>query len=268
RDALLDEHEAASAEQALTAYHEAVRTITRQLADLARELGDRRLDEADLAAARARAAAAEAAQGEAQQQVGATKQQLLDLEARRDRYLAVRADLEQAQHVARRLKTLSEVLRGNAFVQFVGREQMADVARQASERLASLTHGRYRLVLTPNGDFVIRDDHLGGIERPVATLSGGETFVTSLSLALALSAHIQLSGEHPLEFFFLDEGFGTLDPDLLDVVMTSHERLRQERMAIGLISHVPELRERVPRRLMVEPAEPGGRGTRVRLERA
>ena len=102
----------------------------------------------------------------------------------------------------------------------------------------------------------------------MGTLSGGETFVTSLSLALSLSAHIQLRGQHPLEFFFLDEGFGTLDPELLDVVMSSLERLRLERMAIGLISHVPELRERVPRRLVVEPAEPGGRGTRVRLERA
>ena len=71
-----------------------------------------------------------------------------------------------------------------------------------------------------------------------------------------------------MEFFFLDEGFGTLDPELLDVVMSTLENLRMERMTIGVISHVPELRQRMQRRLVVEPAEPAGRGTRVRLERA
>ncbi|WP_206831833.1 AAA family ATPase [Alicyclobacillus fructus] len=268
RDALLDEREAAAHEDEIARYREAVQAVERRLADLAAQLSGRRLDEAELEAARRRWQAAEAAHGEAQQRVGACTQQLQDLEARRARFAEVSAKLDHAREAARRLKALNDVLRGNAFVQFVGREEMAEVARQASDRLASLTHGRYRLVLTPTGDFLIRDDHLGGVERPVETLSGGETFVTSLSLALALSAHIQLRGQHPLEFFFLDEGFGTLDPDLLDVVMSSLERLRHERMAIGLISHVPELRERVHRRLMVEPAEPGGRGTRVRLERA
>ncbi|WP_304458192.1 AAA family ATPase [Alicyclobacillus sendaiensis] len=268
RDALLDAREADALEAEMEQYRDAVQAVRQRLADLERQLAGRRVDEQELAAARARAKAAEAAHGEAQQRVGACRQQLEDLEARRTRFTEVSAKLEQAREAARRLKTLSDVLRANAFVQFVGREEMAQVVRQASDRLASLTHGRYRLVLAPNGDFVMRDDHLGGVERPVSTLSGGETFVASLSLALALSAHIQLRGQHPLEFFFLDEGFGTLDPDLLDVVMSSLERLRHERMAIGLISHVPELRERVPRRLMVEPAEPGGRGTRVRLERA
>ncbi|WP_062306077.1 AAA family ATPase [Alicyclobacillus sendaiensis] len=268
RDALLDEREVADAEGEIARYRDALQAVKQRLDDLARQLAGRRADPAELADARARAQAAEAAHAEAQQRVGACRQQLSDVEARRARFDEVSGRLEQARESARRLKALSDVLRGNAFVQFVGREEMAEVARQASERLASLTHGRYRLVLTPTGDFVMRDDHLGGVERPVSTLSGGETFVTSLSLALALSAHIQLRGQHPLEFFFLDEGFGTLDPELLDVVMSSLERLREERMAIGLISHVPELRERVPRRLMVEPAEPGGRGTRVRLEYA
>ncbi|HZG77091.1 MAG TPA: DNA exonuclease, partial [Paenibacillus sp.] len=69
-----------------------------------------------------------------------------------------------------------------------------------------------------------------------------------------------------LEFFFLDEGFGTLDPELLDNVVTALERLHVERLAVGVISHVPELQARLPRKLVVTPADPMGAGSRVRIE--
>lgn len=76
---------------------------------------------------------------------------------------------------------------------------------------------------------------------------------SALSLALALSEQIQLKGQSPLEFFFLDEGFGTLDNNLLDSVTDSLERLSRKERVIGLISHVPELRSRIARRLIVDP---------------
>jgi exonuclease SbcC len=117
-----------------------------------------------------------------------------------------------------------------------------------------------------SGGFVIRDDANGGVRRPVSTLSGGETFLTSLALALALSAQIQLSGQYPLEFFFLDEGFGTLDPELLETVVEALEKLHIDSLTVGIISHVPELKSRLPRKLIVESAEPGGRGSRVYME--
>ena len=68
-----------------------------------------------------------------------------------------------------------------------------------------------------------------------------------------------------MEFFFLDEGFGTLDNNLLDVVMNSLEKLQDEKLAVGIISHVEELKNRVPVKLMVEPAQPGLRGTKVEI---
>jgi len=85
---------------------------------------------------------------------------------------------------------------------------------------------------------------------------------------LALSVQIQLKGKYPLEFFFLDEGFGSLDQYALDVAMSTLEKLHMERLTIGVISHVAELKQRMPRRLLVEPAEPAGRGSRVHLEEA
>jgi exonuclease SbcC len=166
------------------------------------------------------------------------------------------------------LVTLKQLLSGNRFVEFVAEEQLEFLARQASDRLKQLTRNRYALEVGADGRFVMRDDFNGGVRRPVSTLSGGETFLTSLALALSLSMQIQLQGQHPLEFFFLDEGFGTLDPELLDVVMATLERLHLENMTIGIISHVPELRQRLQRRLIVEPAEASGRGTRLRIETA
>ncbi|HHW99181.1 MAG TPA: DNA exonuclease, partial [Firmicutes bacterium] len=83
--------------------------------------------------------------------------------------------------------------------------------------------------------------------------------------ALALSSQIQLRGKHRLEFFFLDEGFGSLDPDLLETVMSCLERMQGQAMTVGIISHVPELRERVMCQVLVTPAQPGGRGSRVQV---
>jgi exonuclease SbcC len=164
------------------------------------------------------------------------------------------------------LGKLQNVLRGNAFVEFLAEEQLTQVSRSASERLGQLTRQKYAIEVDSAGGFVIRDDANGGVKRPVSTLSGGETFLTSLSLALALSAQIQLKGQYPLEFFFLDEGFGTLDQDLLETVIIALEKLHFDRLTVGVISHVPELRARLPRRLVVQPPEPGGRGSTVFIE--
>ncbi|WP_372008035.1 AAA family ATPase [Paenibacillus chitinolyticus] len=189
-----------------------------------------------------------------------------ELQAKHEQWRRLEERRSAQQTLHGRLAKLQSVLKANAFVEFLAEEQLMQVSRAASQRLGQLTRQRYAIEVDSGGGFVIRDDGSGGVKRPVGTLSGGETFLTSLALALALSAQIQLKGEVPLEFFFLDEGFGTLDQDLLDMVVTSLEKLHMDRLAVGVISHVPELRARLPRKLIVEPAEPSGRGSRVRLE--
>jgi len=176
---------------------------------------------------------------------------------------------EKRQHMAgarERLNILKRLFAGNAFVEFVAEERLLNVALDASARLGQLTRHRYALEVDSEGSFIIRDNANGGLRRPVTTLSGGETFLASLALALALSAQIQLRGKYPLEFFFLDEGFGTLDSEMLEVVMSTLERLRLDRFIIGVISHLPEIRNRLARRLIVEPADAFGNGSRIRLE--
>ncbi|MDM5276444.1 SMC family ATPase [Paenibacillus silvae] len=191
---------------------------------------------------------------------------LEDVQQRHVRWTELETRRLEVSHQGELLSKLQSAFRGNAFVEYIAEEQLMQVSHAASQRLRFLTKQRYSLEVDSGGGFVICDDANGGVKRPVSTLSGGETFLTSLSLALALSAQIQLRGQYPLQFFFLDEGFGTLDPELLDTVITSLEKLHDDRLAVGIISHVPELRARLPRKLVVIPAGDAGAGSRVVLE--
>ena len=113
-------------------------------------------------------------------------------------------------------------------------------------------NGRY--FLKYEDEFKAGDNLNGGMLRAVRTLSGGETFLVSLSLALALSGAICAKSLRPIEFFFLDEGFGTLDEKLVDTVMDVLEKLRSKHFSIGLISHVEELKHRIDNKILVSGA--------------
>ena len=154
------------------------------------------------------------------------------------------------------LARLRELIRGNNFMEFVAGEYLSDISAAATQTLLKLTGGRY-FVRYDQG-FFIGDNLCGGELRSVNTLSGGETFLVSLSLALALSAAIYAKSLKPIEFFFLDEGFGTLDEKLIDTVMDSLEKLKNSRFSIGLISHVEELKHRISNKIMVTGAVEGG----------
>lgn len=170
------------------------------------------------------------------------------------------------EHQLALIKDINDLVSAKKFVEFVATRQLRYIAMEASKRLMEITNNRYRLELNDVGEFVICDNYNGGVRRDCNTLSGGETFLTSLSLALALSSQIQLKGSSNMEFFFLDEGFGTLDANLLDTVMSSLEELQSEDLAVGIISHVEELKHRVPIKLMVTPAEAGVHGSKVKVE--
>jgi len=177
--------------------------------------------------------------------------------------LNTKKDLE---HKLALLSDLEKLFKGKKFVEFVAAYQLKYVSIEASKRLKEITHGTLGLEVDENGRFIIRDYKNGGAERDASTLSGGETFLASLSLALALSAQIQLKGTAPLELFFLDEGFGTLDDDLLEVVMNSLERIHNDKLKVGIISHVESIKNRVPVKLLVKPAESGKGGSKVKIE--
>ena len=177
--------------------------------------------------------------------------------------LARRKELEKEraalQHAFSNIEKLRGMLYGSRFVEFAAGEYLADISGAATELLLKLTNGRY-YVLYDQG-FYVGDNFNGGERRGVNTLSGGETFLVSLSLALSLSAAIYAKSLRPIEFFFLDEGFGTLDEKLIDTVMDSLEKLKNKHFAIGLISHVEELKHRIDNKIVVTAASESGGST-------
>ncbi len=135
----------------------------------------------------------------------------------------------------------------------------------ANTRLRAM-HDRYQLVRDAEGlDIMVLDGYRAGERRSVRNLSGGETFMVSLALALALSALVS-RGER-LGCLFIDEGFGSLDEESLDLVLDSLFALGQEDRLVGLISHVPALRERLGCQILVRPVAPGRSALWVRQGR-
>lgn len=160
------------------------------------------------------------------------------------------AALAEEQAVAHQL---GQLLSANGFERWLLAVALEDLGDRASERLEELSGGQYSLEGDENA-FVVRDHRNADERRDVKTLSGGETFLTSLALALALADGIRelASGSTPrLDSVFLDEGFGTLDPDTLDVVSTAIEELGSAGRMVGIVTHIRELAERMPTRFEV-----------------
>jgi exonuclease SbcC len=150
---------------------------------------------------------------------------------------------------------------------FVLAARLEEVAAAASERLLTMTAGRYSLVHSDArrgnakaGLSLLACDAWTGIDRDTATLSGGETFLASLALALGLADVVTAeSAGTPMEALFVDEGFGTLDEDTLDEVMNVLDSLRAGGRLVGIVSHVTELRQRIPAQVHVRKGRTGSR---------
>jgi exonuclease SbcC len=167
------------------------------------------------------------------------------------------ADLVNKQRTAQEEQQvahmLGNLLQAKQFPQWLVSEALDDLVMAASETLAALTNGQFDLT-HDRGDLFVIDHGDADARRSVRTLSGGETFQASLALALALSSQITAlaaAGAARLDSIFLDEGFGTLDGETLEVVATTLETLAQGQRMVGVVTHVTALAERVPVRFRV-----------------
>jgi exonuclease SbcC len=146
-------------------------------------------------------------------------------------------------------RALADELRRDRFIDYILAESVRRLAATASQQLRTISGNRYSLAAGKTGFEVI--DHANADERrSVATLSGGETFLASLSLAMALAGSItDIAGEaigSRLEAMFIDEGFGTLDAETLDTVIDALESLRDTGRLVGVITHLGQLADRIP----------------------
>lgn len=191
---------------------------------------------------------------EQQQLLGAQRGKLEQAKERLQRSLELRRELTELDERHALHHQLNTDLHGNRFPEHLLTQVQQVLARRASSILQLVTDGRYDLRLEA-GDYLVSDAWAGGELRSARTLSGGESFVASLALALALSD--TLAGSAALGALFLDEGFGTLDRATLEAVTGVLESLTTEGRMVGVITHVPELSARLPARLVVTKG-PGG----------
>jgi DNA repair protein SbcC/Rad50 len=179
-----------------------------------------------------------------------------DVAQMRERLAAVarlRAEAERLEEQRQVAGLLGHHLRADGFERWLLAEVMTDLVERATDSLLTLSAGQYSMVTTGDG-FAIRDHRNADEVRDVRTLSGGETFLASLALALALAgsvAEIAAEGAARLESMFLDEGFGTLDPETLDVVAAAIEELGASGRMVVIVTHIRELAERMPVRFEV-----------------
>ncbi|WP_439672312.1 DNA repair exonuclease, SbcC [Cupriavidus necator] len=223
-----------------------------------------------LRAARDASAAAVEALVRQQAERGRSRDTLLQCQLRLQQLDAQGRDIEARYAV---LGRLAEVANGNnprrmTFQRFVLATLLDEVLEAASARLLAMSRGRYVLQRvreqadqrSAGGLDIEVFDHDTGAARPANTLSGGEGFLASLSLALGLADVVQSrAGGIQLDTLFVDEGFGTLDPESLDFAIRTLLDLQQAGRLVGIISHVTELRERIDVRLEVRPGVGGSR---------
>jgi DNA repair protein SbcC/Rad50 len=198
-----------------------------------------------------------------------TAEQLRLLRPQLTEALSALEPLQERADQARRLADLAGGLGANQYKMtlssFVLAARLEEVAAAASQRLLTMTAGRYTLVHTDArkgggraGLGLLACDAWTGQDRDTSTLSGGETFLASLALALGLADVVtQESAGTPMEALFVDEGFGTLDEETLEEVMNVLDGLRAGGRIVGIVSHVTELRQRIPAQIHVRKGHHG-----------
>jgi len=170
-------------------------------------------------------------------------------------------EVEGLGRQARVYQSLAGELRRDRLINFLQGEALELLAEAGSERLLFLSQDRYRLVFEED-EFYVEDRQNGDERRSVRTLSGGETFLASLALALALAEQIPsvaVTQRSRLQSLFIDEGFGALDPESLEVATEALSRLGGQDRMVGVITHVSELAEKMPVRVVVEKLPTGSR---------
>lgn len=284
RDALLSNAQVESAEQAIRDAENSAHRIERDL-ERPENLAAAALEK-DGGALPGEDEIASAANDEAESarlldravlEVGLLEQSVVQLGSYADRAAALEERLVPLRQAYQLSKSVADTARGNgenlykmSLATYVLAARLEQVADAATARLQQMSDGRYSLVHSDSksgnrksglGLNVI--DSWTGMRRDTATLSGGESFMASLALALGLADVVQQeSGGLDIETLFVDEGFGSLDEQSLEQVMDALENLRDGGRVVGLVSHVGELKQRIPAQLHVSK---GRRGSSVRL---
>ena len=199
---------------------------------------------------------------EKREKIGAQNKEIDDLKDNLKKREVLAGKLDTVKKEMERWQRLQETIPASALRDFALEIMFRQMGNLANTQLRYLTSDRYELKVESIGDLSVVDRWNANQKRPVETLSGGESFLTSLALALALSE--LSSGRAQLNSLFLDEGFGTLDSETLDIAIAALEGLRMQGRRIFLISHIQELTRRLPVKIQVNKKGNGSSSVDVR----
>ncbi len=172
--------------------------------------------------------------------------------------LALEASFSVIQKRRNNLSKMRNLFAAKGFVDFVSGFYLRQLCDQANIRFHKMTRNQLSLTVDEKNNFEIIDYLNEGKRRSVKTLSGGQSFQVSLSLALVLAESVQAKNKLQQNFFFIDEGFGTQDLEAVNVVFETLLQLQKENRIVGIISHVEELKERMPKALNIVKDEEKG----------
>lgn len=251
RNALLDAAATRRLEELVQRHLQDTHTVEDRAAALRAELGAARVSDQQLLAAEKRAADLTASADDAVGREKRLEEQIGRARERLERSQELREKLERDVAALHVHELLAGDLRNDRFQAYLLQEVFTELVRGASGRLLTLTTERYSLRFRDDEIRVV--DHDNADESRISdTLSGGETFLTSLALALELSDQVQRTvGAVHLDSLFIDEGFGTLDPDTLALVSETLQNLRVGGRMVGIITHIPELRDEFEQQILV-----------------
>lgn len=159
---------------------------------------------------------------------------------------AVKEDLKLTQK-------LNQYISKNALVDYVSEEYLYLITQYANRFVYSISRGKYMLKYSSDnsGEFLAIDNFNGGMTRSIKTLSGGERFIFSLSLALGVSQSISINNNKSFNFFFIDEGFGNLSDDYINDVLECFDSLIKLDFTVGFITHVEKMQEYITNKVIV-----------------
>jgi len=243
---------------AVDRYRLDLHALQHRIAELTEELANQEVSDEEVDAAEAAADEQQRLLDQMRREEAQLDRQIQTMAERLARAAALAEDLADRKREHRIYRRLGEDLRTDRFQAFVLDETFRELANGASIRLMALS-GRYTLEYREDTFYVVDHDNARE-QRSTDTLSGGETFLASLALALELSEQVQrASSAVPLDSLFIDEGFGTLDPATLDTAAGAIESLQVGGRMVGIITHVQDLADRLPARVVVEKRSDGSR---------
>ncbi len=244
----------------LSDYNSRVRVLEIQKQETEKEISD--LDDTNLSELKAEIDSLNSEVKLLSENIGKVNANYERIKADNLKYNEFSKNLKENKHKFDVAKELSSVLKGKALAEYVAEEYLQEITISANQKLSLLMDGKYTLKFE-NKEFVVEDNFNDALVRPASTLSGGETFLVSLSLALSISEAITMLSSRSMDFFFLDEGFGTLDDELCTAVVGALYKLESQNLKVGLITHVKELEESIKNKVLVEK---DSKGSHIKLE--